>query len=135
MRGFALAAPAQTGLTRPPKPSVLWAIALAGGAAATSSFALALTSDAVKGELGEPLVVAILVNWLTLSYVFCGLLAWSRGPANRFGPLMVAAGFVNFVSTLSWTSNDVTFTVGQALDLLPPVLFLHVFLAYPTGRL
>ena len=25
--------------------------------------------------------------------------------------------------------------MGQALDLVPPVLFLHVFLAYPTGRL
>jgi signal transduction histidine kinase len=136
MRGSAPAAPAHTRSTRrPPKPSVLWALGVAGGAAAASSFALALTSDAVNGELGEPLVVAILVNWLTLSYVLCGLLAWSLRPASRFGPLMVAAGFVNFVSTLSWTSNDVTFTVGQALDLLPPVLFLHVFLAYPTGRL
>ncbi len=48
---------------------------------------------------------------------------------------MVAAGFANFISTLSWTTNDVTFTLGQALDLLPPVLFLHVFLAFPSGRL
>jgi signal transduction histidine kinase len=48
---------------------------------------------------------------------------------------MIAAGFVNFVVTLSWTTNDVTFTVGQLLDLVPPVLFLHVFLAFPTGRL
>jgi signal transduction histidine kinase len=48
---------------------------------------------------------------------------------------MVAAGFANFVSTLSWTTNEVSFTLGQALDLLPPVLFLHVFLAFPTGRL
>ncbi len=114
---------------------MLWAIALAGFAAAASSFAVALTSDAVSGELGEPFVIAVLVNWLTLSYVFCGLLAWWHRPASRFGPLMIAAGFVNFVSTLSWTSSDVTFTVGQALDLLPPVLFLHVFLAYPSGRL
>ncbi len=48
---------------------------------------------------------------------------------------MIVAGFVNFLVTLSWTTNDVTFTVGQALDLVPPVLFLHVFLAFPTGRL
>jgi signal transduction histidine kinase len=81
------------------------------------------------------LVVAVLVNWLTLSYVLCGLLAWARRPASRFGPLMIGAGFVNFLSTLSWTSSDVAFTVGQALDLLPPVIFLHVFLAYPSGRL
>ena len=48
---------------------------------------------------------------------------------------MVAVGFANFISTLSWTTNDFTFTLGQAFDLVPPVLFLHLFLAFPTGRL
>src|SRR4029450_1764878 len=97
--------------------------------------ALAVTSEAVRGELGEPLVIAFLGNWITVSYVLGGLLAWPPRPRSRFGPLMIAAGFVNFLVTLSWTTSDVTFTVGQALDLLPPVLFLHVFPAYPTGRL
>jgi signal transduction histidine kinase len=94
-----------------------------------------LTSEAVHGELGEPLVIAFLGNWITVSYVLGGLLAWSRRPSSRFGPLMITAGFVNALVTLSWTTNDVTFSVGQALDLVPPVLFLHVFLAFPTGRL
>jgi len=94
-----------------------------------------LTSEAVRGDLGEPLVIAFLGNWITVSYVLGGVLAWSRRPASRFGPLMIAAGFVNFLVTLSWTTNDIAFTVGQALDLVPPVLFLHVFLAYPSGRL
>jgi signal transduction histidine kinase len=85
--------------------------------------------------MGEPLVIALLSNWLTVSYVLCGLLAWAHRPDSRFGPLMVAAGFANFVSTLSWTTNDLTFTLGQALDLLPPVLLMHVFLAFPTGHL
>jgi len=89
----------------------------------------------VRGELGEPLVIAFLGNWVTVSYVLCGLLAWSHRPGNRFGRLMIAAGFVNFVVTLSWTTNDLAFTIGQSLDLVPPVLFLHVFLAFPTGRL
>jgi hypothetical protein len=89
----------------------------------------------VHGDLGEPLVIALLGNWITLSYVLGGLLAWARRPASRFGPLMITAGFVNFLVTLSWTTNDVPFTLGQALDLVPPVLFLHVFLAYPSGRL
>ena len=89
----------------------------------------------VGAELGEPLVVATLANWLTVSYVLCGLFAWWRRPDSRFGVLMVGAGFANFISTLSATTNDVTFTLGQALDFLPPVLFLHVFLAFPSGRL
>jgi signal transduction histidine kinase len=119
----------------PPNPLVLWAIALAGCAAATYSFVAVLRNPAVGAELGEPLVIALLSNWLTVSYVLCGLFAWWRRPDSRFGPLMVAAGFANFISTLSWTTNDLTFTLGQALDLVPPVLFLHVFLAFPSGRL
>jgi signal transduction histidine kinase len=119
----------------PPTPLTLLTIALVGCVAAAYSFASALRNPLVGSELGEPLVVALLSNWLTASYVLCGLFAWWRRPESRFGPLMVAAGFANFVSTLSWTTNDLTFTLGQALDLLPPVLFLHVFLAFPSGRL
>ena len=130
----ALQAPAQP-VPRTPGALLVWAIVLGGCAAAAGAFTLALTSEAVRGELGEPLVIAFLGNWITLSYVLGGLLAWSRRPESRFGPLMIAAGFVNFVVTLSWTTNDATFTLGQALDMVPPVLFLHVFIAYPTGRL
>ena len=118
-----------------PTPLVLWAIALAGCAAVTYSFVSALRNPAVGADLGEPLVIALLSNWLTISYVLCGLFAWWRRPDSRFGALMVAAGFANFISTLSWTTNDLTFTLGQALDLVPPVLFMHVFLAFPSGRL
>jgi signal transduction histidine kinase len=123
------------GVSGGPKPSTVWAVAVAACAAAASSLALVLTSDAVGGEVGEPLVLALLSAWITVSYVLCGLIAWLRRPASRFGPLMIAAGFVSFLTDLSWTSSDVPFTIGQALDLLPPVLFLHVFLAYPSGRL
>jgi signal transduction histidine kinase len=119
----------------PPQPIVLATIAFAGCAAAAYSFTAALRNPVVGSELGEPLVIALLSNWLTVSYVLCGLFAWARRPDSRFGPLMVAAGFANFISTLSWTTNDLTFTLGQWLDLLPPVLLLHVFLAFPTGRL
>jgi signal transduction histidine kinase len=114
---------------------VIAGIAIAGCAAAAYSFVAALQHPTLHAELGEPLVIALLSNWLTVSYVLCGLLAWTRRPDSRFGPLMVAAGFANFISTLSWTTRDLTFTLGQALDLLPPVLLMHVFLAFPTGHL
>ena len=118
-----------------PRPSLLWAVGLAGCGAAVFSFVAAFHSEAVSRGLGEPLLVAILVNWITVSYVVCGAIAWSRRPESRLGPLLVAAGFMNFLSTLSWTTNDVSFTIGQALDLVVPALFLHVFLAFPSGRL
>jgi signal transduction histidine kinase len=121
--------------TRTPKPSTIWAVALAGCAAAATSFSLVLMSDAASGNVGEPLVFAILDSWITVSYVVCGAIAWSRRPASRFGPLLIVAGFANFLTDLTWTTSAVPYTIGQALDLLPPVLFLHVFLAYPSGRL
>ncbi len=114
---------------------MLGLIALGGFAAAGCSLVLALTNDVIGYDLGEPLVIALLSVWVTLSYILCGLLAWWHRPASRFGPLMIAAGFVNFLASLSWATNDLVFTFGQSLDLLPPVLFLHVFLAFPSGHL
>jgi signal transduction histidine kinase len=118
-----------------PSTSMLAAIGVVGVAAAGTSFTLAIKSDMVAGELGEPLVVAMLTVWLTLSYILCGLVAWWRRPTSRFGPLLIAAGFTNFLATLVWAKHDIPYTVGQALDLVPPIVFLHVFLAFPDGRL
>jgi signal transduction histidine kinase len=112
-------------------PSALWAIALAGLAACSTSVALAFTSDHVS----EPRLQASLHVWMILPYIFGGLIAWWRRPESRFGLLLVAAGFGIFLSSLSWANLALPFTVGQAFDLLPAVLFLHVFLAFPTGRL
>jgi hypothetical protein len=56
--------------------------------------------------------------------VFLGLVAWSRRPGSRAGPIMAAAGFVWFLGTL-W----------------PPAVFLHrgplaqLLISYPSGRL
>jgi signal transduction histidine kinase len=123
------------GRLRLPKPALVVLIAMAGAMAAGCSLVLALTNEAIVHDLGEPLVIALLSVWVTTSYICCGLIAWWHRPASHFGPLMIAAGFVNFLSSLSWATNDLVFTFGQALDLLPPVLFLHVFLAFPSGRL
>src|SRR6266496_4089998 len=114
-----------------PKPAVLAAIAVAGVCAAATTLALGLTNGGVD-HVG---IRVFLNDWITLNFIGAGLIAWWRRPDSRFGPLMVAAGFVNFLGTLDWASANVPFTIGAALDVLPPLLFLHVFLAYPSGRL
>jgi signal transduction histidine kinase len=114
-----------------PKPAVLAAIAVAGVAGAATTLALGLTND----EVDHVGIRVFLNDWITLNYIGAGLIAWWRRPDSRFGPLMVAAGFVNFLGTLDWATADVPFTIGAALDVLPPLLFLHVFLGYPSGRL
>src|SRR3712207_20873 len=101
-----------TAVARPPRAALLWAVAVAGAAAAATSLALALTHPEIGVELGEPLVVALLNDFITVSYVLCGLVAWSRRPGSRFGPLMLAAGFVNFLTSLSWSTWPLTYTLG-----------------------
>ncbi len=70
-----------------------------------------------------------------MAYVGCGLVAWTRRPESRFGPLLVAAGLVPALSRLAEADSAALHAFGEGLLLLPAVLFLHVFLAYPTGRL
>jgi signal transduction histidine kinase len=122
---------AGTGAGRAPKPFVLWAIALAGCAAAACSVWLAFASD----HVAEPGLQAALIDWITLPYILGGLVAWWRRPDSGFGPLMVAAGFAMFLTSLQWANEAFPYTVGLAFDLIPPALFLHVFLAFPSGRL
>jgi signal transduction histidine kinase len=121
----------EIGLARPPKPYLLLAIALAGCAAAAFTVVSALESD----YLTEPGVRAAFAVWVILPYIFGGLIAWWRRPENRFGPLMILAGFGTFLAFLGWSNVDVLHTIGQTLNFLPPILFLHVFLAFPSGRL
>ncbi|MGH3112404.1 MAG: histidine kinase, partial [Gaiellaceae bacterium] len=119
------------GVARVPKPAVLWAVGLAGCAAAACTFAIALTSD----DLAQPVVHGVLLNWITLPYILSGAVAWWRRPDSRFGPLLIVAGFATFLSSLVLSGVDALYTVGEAVNFLPPVLFLHVFLAFPSGRL
>jgi signal transduction histidine kinase len=118
------------GRLHPPR-LIIGLLALAALAAAVGAYDLSLA-----GEYGRaPHVHAAIVAWITLTYVLCGLVAWWRRPESRFGPLMVAAGFAPFLSRLAEADTEILRVLGVALLLLPPVLFLHVFLAYPSGRL
>ena len=120
----------QGNLTAPSR-SLLWALALIGCAAAALTLYLALTN----GHVHEPGLQGALFVWIILPYVFGGLIAWQRRPDSRLGPLMVIAGFGMFASSLAWANATVPATIGQAFDLVPAVIFLHVFLAFPSGRL
>jgi signal transduction histidine kinase len=109
---------------------VLWAIGIAGCMSAGVTMWLALNSTRADPGLEGALSV-----WISLPYIIGGLIAWWRRPDSRFGPLMLIAGWAAFVTTGSYSTSDVPFTVAQVFDLVPVAIFLHVFLAYPTGRL
>src|SRR3954470_8741492 len=115
----------KTAGARAPPSAVVWSIAVLGLTAGFLSFVLGLTSDHVN----QPGLQAALMDWVTLPYIFGGLVAWWRRPDSRFGILMLLAGFTMFVSNLAWTNIGVLHTIGQACDLLPAAILLHLFLA------
>src|SRR6185503_14227196 len=86
MAGSAFASDLELGVARAPRLWRLWAIGAAGCAAAGATLALALASDGSP----EPVARAITVDWIVLSYILAGLIAWWCRPESRFGPLMVA---------------------------------------------
>lgn len=117
-----------------PRPTiaVLLAIAFVALAGAAGAVVLRLNSDHAGAEPG--LQIALL-DWIIVSYALSGLIAWWRRPDSRLGPLMIAAGFFTLVACISSANSAFFFTIGQAFDLIPFALFLHVFLAFPSGRL
>jgi signal transduction histidine kinase len=89
---------------------------------------------AASGDVAP--IHAVIICWLVLAYTVSGLIAWRYRPGNRFGPLLIIAGFVLLGAALIWDSgNGIPHTIGQALDVLPLVLFVHVFVTFPSGRL
>ena len=114
-----------------PARSTVFVLASAGVLAGAVLVELALTNESVD----QPALRAALACWVTVPYIIAGLIAWRRRPASRLGVLMVAAGYATFLNFLIWSDNNLVFTVGQVTQFLPPVMFLHVFLAFPSGRL
>jgi signal transduction histidine kinase len=77
----------------------------------------------------------VLIEWASVSYILVGLIAWFRRPESRLGLLMIAGGFAIGLSTLQFEHQAHLYTAGAVFDILPAAIFLHVFLAFPDGRL
>jgi len=67
-------------------------------------------------------------------WIATGLIAWHRRPGNRVGPLMTAVGFVNVAQQLYWRAA-LPFTIAELISFFSLPIGLHLFLAFPSGRL
>ena len=109
---------------------VLWALAVAGLGILTGVLILGVASARL-----EPWALRVfLIAWIVVPYVLSGAVAWWRRPASRLGPLMMLTGFVMGLTPMQWSSQPLVHSVGNFFDMLPAALFLHVFLAFPSGR-
>jgi signal transduction histidine kinase len=102
--------------------------ALVAGAIAV---ALTFTSDHDE----HPGLTTALILFVSGSFVGAGLIGWTRRPQNRTGMLMVAVGFGVLVTSLYEANDSIPFTLGTLFGSLFIAAFMHVLLAYPSGRL
>jgi signal transduction histidine kinase len=115
-----------TGLNR-----ALVAIALAAVVAGGAAAALVVSSDHTP-KPGAGIAIGLLISW---SFVGTGLYAWWRRPASRFGALLTAVGFTFMLGALTASDDSVVFTAGVLLANLYFVVFAHMLLGHPEGRL
>ena len=94
--------------------------------------AAALASSGHTDRRGLEATVALVIGW---GFIGAGLYAWWRQPANKFGPLMTAAGFLFFVSELAAANSALVFTFATLWGNLFLAVVVHMLLAMPSGRL
>ena len=99
--------------------------------AGAAAVALTLTSDHEE----HPALTTVLLLFVSMSFVIAGLIGWMRRPSNRTGMLMVAVGYGVLTTSLYEANYAVPYTIGTIVGSVFIAVFLHLMLAYPSGRL
>ena len=105
----------------------VWSLALI---AAGGGVALILSSD--RPWPAASIVLAVVIG---LAFVGSGLLARVRRPENRTGVLLMLVGFSWFGVALGSSDRSLVWTLGYAEGAVIVAFFVHLVLAFPSGRL
>ena len=111
-------------------------VLVAGLALGVGSLAIARSHSA--GSFGGASTVdSIALLGAGWALVVCGVIAWARRPASRFGWLLAGAGCAWFLVEFNnpAVGSSVVFTVGLLAYAVCPALVAHAALTYPGGRL
>ena len=105
------------------------------GPAALVAGALAVALTVTSDHEQHPALATALGLFVSWSFIFAGLIGWSRRPQNRTGMLMVAVGFGGLIGSLGEANYSLPFTLGALFGSIFIAAFLHLLLAYPSGEL
>lgn len=83
----------------------------------------------------DPWWVWLPMQAVGLSFTTAGVIAWISRPDNGTGRLMTAVGIAWYLVDLRYSTDPAVFAIGFSLLYLVPVIFTHLVLALPTGRL
>src|ERR671918_495149 len=103
----------------------LAAVAIGGGASTL------ILTEARAGFSEVELAVSVLAGW---SFIGSGLLAWTRRPENRTGPLLMLVGLTFFAGLLNSADHDALNTLGAWVRPLHFVVFRAVLLRVRLAR-
>jgi PAS domain S-box-containing protein len=109
-------------------------LVLAGGvglALAAAGTLLVLASDHQENKAA----FLSLALTLGLSFLASGVIALWRRPDNRTGILLVVVSYLWFLGALGVSNDDRLFTVGVLVGSFSLPAFVHLLLAFPSGRL
>ena len=115
--------------------TVAWRPWLYFGPAALIADGLAVALTATSDHEQHPEQAIALVLFVSSSFILAGLIGWTRRPQNRTGMLMVAVGFGVLIGVLGEANHPIPFTLGALFGSLFIAAFVHLLLAYPSGRL
>jgi signal transduction histidine kinase len=107
------------------------AVVLAALLCGAGVIALLLASD----HQGSKTVWAVFGPGVGWSFIGVGLYAWRRRPESRTGALMVLLGFAWFLSALAFANSPLPYSVAFVIGGLWGGVFLHLIMAFPSGRL
>ena len=110
---------------------LLLALSVAGAAITGTAAALVLFAHGFQPYPPAASLAQVATDgiWIT-----AGLIAWRCRPGNRVGPLMTALGVVDLARQLYWDSG-LAFAVAQIVTSFSIPIAVHLFLAFPSGRL
>jgi signal transduction histidine kinase len=122
------------GSTRPADRGVpLWQVAALLGAIAAAALALLVTLSA--DFLRYPGWLAVQKADFILGPVLAGLYWYRRRPQSRFGPMLMAFGFIGALYIFQSASNPWLFSIGLLAETVIGLATRVLILAFPTGRL
>lgn len=70
-----------------------------------------------------------------LLWLASALVILARQPDSQMWRLLLAGLATSYIWTLSWVPNPFTVAASEFLGALAPAVFVHVVLAFPSGRL
>ena len=84
---------------------------------------------------GDTVLVASVRALMVAVPIAVGCYAWHRRPNERFGPLLITAGILWFLTTLAESDSSVLYSIGRVAAWFVEVQLIYLILSFPSGRL